>query len=675
MKKLKLLIIEDIPENALFYASLLESEGYEITYTLVDTADGMQKALETQEFDIALVDYVLPNFDGLQALKILRNRDSDMPAIVISAALGEKMAVKVMKAGANDYIPKANMGRLSLVIERELKEAANRKTKKNIEKELLESKQRFEIIFNEAPFGICIFTLSGILVNANKMAAKIFKINEKNKVLGLKFPIFFEKEVEKRLLNGESYVFEYTFDFDRLKNTYQIPISETGIHQFEITISLIKILGETYYIAYFQDITRKKEIESLFHLNEKRLESLFKISNLQELDTKKVLDVVLEEIIALSESEIGYVYYYDEETKNFTHSACTQSENFTFTLQTHFHLENAGLVFEVIKNRIPLIINDYENYKSLDRRGLPQEHFKIIRFLSIPVVGKGKIVAVVGVANKKTNYSEVDVRQLYLLMDSVWEIIENKIMQQELIRSKEQAEESNRLKSVFLMNISHEIRTPMNAILGFSQLLSIPGITDEKKQFFMRIITANTNALLDLMENIIDISLLETHQLHLQQVDFSVNGLMQELFLECNEKISEMSKNLEIRCPNLYDIYKINIFTDRIRLKQILSNLLRNAIKFTEMGFVEFGFRILGDELLEFYVLDTGIGITLEKQKIIFDSFRQADEGTTRKFGGMGLGLAISKKLVELMKGQIYLKSKENEGATFYFTIPCKFIK
>jgi len=196
VKKLKLLIIEDIPENALFYASLLESEGYEITYTLVDTADGMQKALETQEFDIALVDYVLPNFDGLQALKILRNRDSDMPAIVISAALGEEMAVKVMKAGANDYIPKANMGRLSLVIERELKEAANRKTKKNIEKELLESKQRFEIIFNEAPFGICIFTLSGILVNANKMAAKIFKINEKNKVLGLKFPIFFEKEVE-----------------------------------------------------------------------------------------------------------------------------------------------------------------------------------------------------------------------------------------------------------------------------------------------------------------------------------------------------------------------------------------------------------------------------------------------------------------------------------------------
>lgn len=237
--------------------------------------------------------------------------------------------------------------------------------------------------------------------------------------------------------------------------------------------------------------------------------------------------------------------------------------------------------------------------------------------------------------------------------------------------AKDEAEEASRLKSAFLANMSHEIRTPMNAILGFTDLLSASNLVEEKRSRFISIIQKNTKSLLRLISDILDISKIETNQLKLIRSKCKLNDLFIHL-KESYDTLLEQNENSEVKLivskPDEASITELT--TDSMRLQQIFANLIENSIKFTSVGEIEIGYNIEGD-FLEFFVKDTGIGISQDKQKIIFDRFRQADlDANTRKYGGTGLGLAISKSLVELLGGKIWMKSKLNEGTTFYFTIP-----
>jgi PAS domain S-box-containing protein len=255
----------------------------------------------------------------------------------------------------------------------------------------------------------------------------------------------------------------------------------------------------------------------------------------------------------------------------------------------------------------------------------------------------------------------------------VRDITETKEAQQELIKAKEKAEESDRLKSAFLANMSHEIRTPINGIVGFTQLLRDQDYSKEEQNEFLDIIDTNSNQLLQIVNDIIDISKIEANQLEIKEKTISLNKLMDELYssyqmeLKRNYK-SNISFNVQKSLPDGDD----HIKTDGIRLKQILSNLLSNAIKFTEKGEIEFGYIVQEDERFLFYVKDTGIGIPKDKHKMIFNHFRRAHESKSSKFGGTGLGLSISKKLVELMGGLIAVDSEEDKGSYFYFTLPVK---
>ena len=247
-----------------------------------------------------------------------------------------------------------------------------------------------------------------------------------------------------------------------------------------------------------------------------------------------------------------------------------------------------------------------------------------------------------------------------------------------LLHAKNKAEESERLKSAFLSNISHEIRTPLNGILGFTDLLKeIDADDDDKRLRFLGIIEDSGNQLLKLINDLIDLSKLETENIKLDFENICIKNLFIELQEFFEHGILSKSKNK----INLYyeiDNNKSNeiIYTDYLRLKQILINLINNAVKFTEKGYVKFGFEIKkynNIKYIEFYVTDTGIGISNEFQKIIFQRFRQEDESTSKKYGGTGLGLNISKILTEKFGGKIWLKSEINKGSTFYFTVP--FIK
>ncbi|MFO7656490.1 MAG: PAS domain S-box protein [Bacteroidales bacterium] len=255
----------------------------------------------------------------------------------------------------------------------------------------------------------------------------------------------------------------------------------------------------------------------------------------------------------------------------------------------------------------------------------------------------------------------------------VQDISSFKKVEAELLYSKEKAEESDKLKSAFLANMSHEIRTPMNAIIGFSDLLSDPSLDHSEIGNYTCIIKERCNNLLQIVNDILDISRIEANQIELKECRFSINSLLDELYIIYAQKlINEGKLQIVLNLSKDLDDKGSSFFSDEVRLKQVLCNLLDNAVKFTKSGEIEFGYKMLHDNLLEFYVKDTGIGISPEKHQLVFERFRQIDESLDREFGGNGLGLAICKAFVELMNGRIWLHSAPGKGTTFFFTIPVK---
>jgi PAS domain S-box-containing protein len=237
----------------------------------------------------------------------------------------------------------------------------------------------------------------------------------------------------------------------------------------------------------------------------------------------------------------------------------------------------------------------------------------------------------------------------------------------EMLLAKNKAEESDKLKSAFLSNISHEIRTPMNAILGFSEFLLEPGLSAENMKNYVQIINSSCQQLLSVISDIVDISKIETGQIIILSEFVNVNNLLNDLLATYRKIVDPEKLQLKFSATNPNDL--IQIKSDGNRIKQVFCNLLNNSIKFTKEGEIEFGYKTNPD-FITFYVKDTGIGITQENQKFIFERFRQVETSIAREYGGNGLGLSISKALVEKMGGKITVNSEIESGSTFTFTIP-----
>jgi signal transduction histidine kinase/ligand-binding sensor domain-containing protein/CheY-like chemotaxis protein len=233
------------------------------------------------------------------------------------------------------------------------------------------------------------------------------------------------------------------------------------------------------------------------------------------------------------------------------------------------------------------------------------------------------------------------------------------------------AEQADNLKTAFLANMSHEIRTPVNSIIGFADLMKDPDLDPAEQRAYLEYITNGGNTLLKLINDIIDISKIEAGQIQVEKEECDLNSMFTELFITFYEHMKKKNKrNIELKISDDCRKKKTRLLTDSTRLKQILSNLIGNAIKFTDKGQIEFGYRIDFPDKILFYVKDTGIGIPADKLIIIFQRFRQVEETYTRNFDGTGLGLAISKKLTQLLGGEMWVESDEGKGSTFFFTLP-----
>ncbi len=270
----------------------------------------------------------------------------------------------------------------------------------------------------------------------------------------------------------------------------------------------------------------------------------------------------------------------------------------------------------------------------------------------------------------------IDWNGLKSILYSFNDISALKETEKNLKKIKKNAIESDKLKSSFLANMSHEIRTPLNAIIGFSQLLSQDDVSTEIRQRYYSLIDNNSRQLLDLIDDIIDLTKIEAGQIKINKSDFNVNQLIKELKLNFNNNLDLFEKTEQLSLLTKTPINSDNIIlhSDKQKLLQVFNNLVSNAIKFTRKGQIIIGYRILDSQFLQFYVKDSGIGIPEEKQKLIFNRFQQLSSTHSPMTKGTGLGLTISQNIVQLLGGELSVKSEYGKGSTFLFTIPFKEI-
>ena len=540
-ERIRVLIIEDNEDDAILEVDELVNGGYDIVYERVETREAMMEALTKSTWDFIISDYSMPNFNGLDALAVLKETRLDIPFILISGTVGEETAVTAVKSGASDYIMKNNINRLIPSFERELREAELRRQKKQVEEAMRYERILLRTLIDNLPNTIFIKDTECRKIVANTADIKFMGFTSEEEIIGKTDQEIFPEEIGKR---GYS---------DDMK------IITTGVPVINREEDFIDANGKQQWL-----LTTKIPIR-----NEQG-----KISGL-----------------------VG------------------MSLNITDRKQIEFALQESE-----------------QNLK-----------------------------------NQNKEYQALNAEYLVLNQELTASMNQIQKINAELIVAKNKAEESDTLKSAFLANMSHEIRTPLNAIIGFSKLIKDMKLASDNAEQYVEIIESSGQQLLTIINDILDISKIEADQIALSLEYIKIDPILQGIYQQF-KKLSEL-KNLDLILVADNSQLMISTMTDEFRLRQIICNLLNNAIKFTKEGSITFGYS-LNDDIISFYVKDTGIGISPENQSLIFNPFRQVETKITRNLGGNGLGLSISKALVEKLGGSISVISVPGEGSTFTFTIP-----
>lgn len=622
---LHVLSLEDSTIDFEIISEKLISAGYGLNITRIEKDTELIAALQTNRYDIILADNELPNLDAFEALKLCNQYSPDTPFICVSGSIGEIMAIELLKQGADDYVLKDRLERLPFAVKRALADAGERTKRKEAEEALRESEERLrDILFSTADW-VWEVDENGVYTYSSQKRKEFLKASEEE-IVG-KTPFDFMPPEEARrvlpifaeLLKNRAPVVDLE-NWNVAKDGHLICLLTNGVPIFD---RKGRFKG---YRGVDKNITERKLAENAIKQSEADLNYAQEIGNM------------------------GSWHYHIP-----THQ---------YKLSSHLY-KMLGLD--------PL--DDKMAYSHFRKRIHPEDKYLIGLNAHLIITTRGEV-------SYELRYKP-DKREIIWLQNNIRptftggrltdlhgvmiDITEKKKNELELIREKEKAEESDKLKSSFINNISHEIRTPLNGILGFTEVLTDHDLPPADKEIYLTMLHNSSERLINTVTNFLDISMLTSGNQKVYRKEIHLKEFMLQIIEKF--KSSCIIKNLTLSLETPEKDPDMRIVTDKDLLEKILWQLIDNAIKFTPEGGITIGYKENDDELL-FFVRDTGIGILEVNQKQVFDYFMQENTASTRGYEGSGLGLTIARGLVGLLGGRIWLDSEKGKGTTFYFFIP-----
>jgi len=622
---LNILSIEDSILDYEIICEKLISAGYHLNISRVENEMELAAFIQNNGLDIILADYNLPNFDAFQALKICNQYCPEVPFICVSGSIGEILAIELLKQGAVDYVLKDRLERLPFAVKRALEEAGEKNKLKIAEKALRESEERLrDIIFSTADW--------------------VWEVDE-----NFIYTYSSQRGIELFNASNEEIIGKTPFDFMPQEEILKLsPI----LNELVKTKAPIKDLENWNFGRYGQLICLLTNGVPI--LNEKG-----ELKGYRGVDKDITERKLAENAIRQSESELNYAQEIGK-MGSWHHQINTNKYNRSKNMSRMLGLDsmNEDDAFHAYLNHI----HPEDNYLVEQNIQKIKDTHTGVGYEMRYILDNGETIWLQN--NIKPIFENNDLIELHGV---ITDITEKKRTELDLIRAKENAEASNRLKTAFMNNISHEIRTPLNGILGFTEVLTDTELHPKDKEIYLAMLYNSSERLINTVTNFLDISLLTSGNQMVLKKEFSIKSSMQKIYEKFKNQCDAKDILFSLDLPSVNeDQY---IVTDKDLLEKILSQLIDNAIKFTQHGCITLGYKLNENELL-FFVKDTGVGIQDQNNKQIFDYFMQENTASNRGYEGSGLGLTIAKGFIDLLGGEIWLNSKKGEGSTFYFSIP-----
>ena len=672
--RLCVLMVEDSENDALLTMLELRRSGYQLDVERVETPEDFEAALRNRAWDVIIADYALPNFNGLEALKLLQASGLDIPFIIVSGTIGEEVAVSAMRGGAHDYVMKDNLARLAPAVRRELKEVEVRRARRSSELALRQSEERYRQAVENSPSPIFSVNEQGLICTWNRACEQAFQYTAED-VIGKSYHKLLWEDVDRERLDGlvakvwsSDYVVrgeEITYlcqDGGRavtLSRLYPVRDSEGRVREC--------VFANT-------DITKRRQAEDDLRYLNRELALLNRAARVvtSKLDLDEVLIAILEEVRHLLGVVAGSVWLLTPSGEGLVCRQATGPNN-ELVRGWQLSLDEGLASWSLTHNEgviVPDALADDRYFTSVDQlTGL-----QLRSLLTVPLRRKGEAIGVIQVVDTEVDsFQPLDLRLLESLAATAAVAIENARLyatEQERVialnKALAQQRELTRLKDQFVQNVSHELRTPLALIRGFSELLESGDLGELKpnQQKPISVISRRSRMLTDIVQDLTTMWEADKVKQEYEPVDLA-------------SLISEMSEGFQLSAEKEGLILATELAASETQimgheghLRRMYDNLISNAIKFTPEG-GQITVRLAQqDSQLLLEVSDTGIGIPKEEQERVFERFYQVDGSMTRRYGGTGLGLALVKEIVEVHQGDIEIYSVPGEGSTFKIKLP-----